>query len=141
MFRTLLLALLLAAPAAQAASSTYGEPMPAGEAVPVALALADATPAPGAPRKFAGRITEVCQAKGCWVMLDDDGQAARVMMKGHAFAVPKDARGAAIVYGTLEVKTLDEATARHLAQDAGREAAAPTREYHIVATSVELTGG
>ena len=141
MIRTLLLALLFAAPAAQAAPATYGEPMPAGEAVPVARALAEATPAPGAPRKFSGRITEVCQAKGCWVMLEDGGEAARVMMKDHAFAVPKDARGPAVVYGTLEVKTLDAAAAKHLAEDAGKDTPAARREYRIVASSVELAGG
>ena len=139
---TLLLPLLFVAASAFAAEPvTVGAAMPAGAAQPVAQALAQAGAEPGAPAKYAGRITEVCQAKGCWLMLEDGGQAARVMMKDHAFAVPKDARGPAVVYGTLQVKMLDEASAKHLAEDAGRATPAPTREYRIVATSVELQGG
>jgi hypothetical protein len=140
----LLLPLLFVAAAANAAGPvTFGAAMPAGEAHPVSHALAEAGAEPGAPAKYAGRITEVCQAKGCWVMLEDGGQAARVMMKDHAFALPKDARGAAVVYGTLQRKSLDAATAQHLAEDAGAGAKAPVAdsEYRIVATSVELQGG
>jgi hypothetical protein len=140
----LFLPLLFAAAAANAAGPvTFGAAMPAGAAQPVSQALEQAEAEPGAPAKYAGRITEVCQAKGCWVMLEDGGQAARVMMKDHAFALPKDARGAAVVYGTLQRKTLDAATAQHLAEDAGASAKTPvsSTEYRIVATSVELQGG
>ena len=142
----LFLPLLLAATAvAAAAPLIVGAAMPAGPALPVSQALAAATDQPGAPAKYSGRITEVCQAKGCWIMLEDGGQAARVMMKDHAFSVPKDARGAAVVYGTLQRKALDAQTAQHLAEDAGGTAAAaapgPTTEYRIVATSVELPAG
>lgn len=133
--------LTCAAPAAFAATSNvFGAPMPEGAATPIAAALAEATP-DAAQRKFAGRITEVCQAKGCWLMLEGDGQAARVMMKDHAFSVPKEARGGAVVHGTLSAQTLDAAQAQHLAEDAGRSAPVATREYRIVATSVELVGG
>lgn len=135
------LAFALLAPFAHAAPASYGEPMPAGEATPVSAALAGAGAEPGAPRKFSGRITEVCQAKGCWVMLEDDGRAARVMMKDHAFFLPKDTRGAAVVFGTLQARTLDAAAAQHLAEDAGKDEPAPTQEFRILATSVELLGG
>jgi hypothetical protein len=136
----LALLLLLAPFGCTDAAQVYGAPMPTGEVQPIAAAVAGFDPAATTPRKFSGRITEVCQAKGCWVMLEDGGQAARVMVKDHAFAVPKDARGAAIVCGTLAVKELDEKTARHLAADAGRDAPVPQREYRIVATSVEVQG-
>lgn len=135
--------LLLAAlfPFATLAAAPFGEPMPAGEAMPVSQAVAQAGAEPGEARKFSGRITEVCQTKGCWVMLEDDGQAVRVMMKNHDIAIPKDARGPAIVFGTLTVKELDAKMARHLADDAGREAPVATREYRITATSLELQDG
>lgn len=133
--------LLLLAPIGCAdAAQIFGAPMPAGEVQPIAAAVAGFDAAVTTPRKFSGRITEVCQAKGCWVMLEDGGQAARVMVKDHAFAVPKDARGEAVVFGTLAVKALDEKTARHLAADSGRDAPVPQREFRIVATSVEVQG-
>jgi hypothetical protein len=118
----------------------YGESMPVGAAYGVAAAIDAGVEPSAAPRKFAGRITEVCQAKGCWLMLEEEGRSARVMMKDHAFSVPKDARGTAIVYGILSDKRVDESTAQHLAEDAGRGAAPVLREYRIEALSVELTG-
>ena len=131
--------LLLALPLAHASDArVFGAAMPAGEAQPIAKALIDLS---GTARKYSGRIVEVCQAKGCWMMLEDDGRAARVMMKDHAFSVPKDASGAAIVFGTLSKKTLDAATAQHLAEDAGRKEPVPTQEWRIEALSVELAGG
>ena len=140
---SLLIALALPLSIASAgADRVYGEAMPTGDAQPVAAAIAAGVSEKASePRKFSGRITEVCQAKGCWVMLEDDGQVARVMMKDHSISVPKDARGPAVVYGTLSSKTLDEKMAKHLAEDAGRDAPAPTQEFRITATSVELGEG
>ena len=136
----LALLLLLAPFGCADAAQIYGAPMPAGDVQPIAAAVAGFDAAATAPRKFSGRITEVCQAKGCWVMLEEGGQAARVMMKDHAFAVPKDARGVAVVFGTLSAKELDDKTARHLADDAGRAEPVAKREFRIVATSVEVLG-
>jgi hypothetical protein len=141
MTRIALMLLLLAPLGCVDAAQVHGAPMPPGAAQPVAAALAGFEDDEAAPRKFSGRVTEVCQAEGCWLILEDGGKAARVMMKDHAFAVPKDARGAAVVFGTLSARTLDEKTARHLADDAGKDVPLPQREYRIVATSVELQGG
>lgn len=91
---------------------TYGEPLPEATAVPISVAAADTGAYAGAPHLFSGRITEVCQKEGCWLMLEDDGQAARVMMHDHAFAVPKDASGRAEVYGVLSVKQLSKEAAQ-----------------------------
>lgn len=135
--------LVLLSPMALAsdADSVFGEPMPPGEAVPVAHAMSKLQSGAGAQSKFSGRITEVCQKKGCWVMLEDDGAVARVMMKDHAFSVPQDARGGAVVFGTLSRTTLDPATAKHLADDAGKEQPVAADEFQIEALSVMLVGG
>lgn len=147
--RTSALALLSAAlllPAAagvRAADGTgrYGQPLPAtGDVVPVAVAAADPARYAGSPRRFSGRITEVCQKEGCWLMLEDDGHAARVMMRDHAFTVPKTASGAAEVYGVLSVKQLSEAAAKHLAEDAGDGAPVPAQELRIQADGVRIDG-
>src|SRR5690606_37333836 len=77
-------------------AKTYGEPIPAdGAVVSISTAAADVDAHAGEPRRYSGRITEVCQKEGCWMMLEDDGQAARVLMRDHAFSVPKDASGQA----------------------------------------------
>ena len=83
---------------------TYGEALPEATAVPISVAAADADAYVGKANRFSGRITEVCQKEGCWMMLEDNGEVARVMMHDHAFAVPKDASGRAEVHGVLSVK-------------------------------------
>ena len=118
MLRNTLLALLLLAPVAQAADDpeVFGAAMPEGEAATLDSALAAFDPArldssEDAPRKFSGRIVDVCEKRGCWAMLEADGKSARVMPREHDFMVPRDVRGPAIVYGTLSSADLSEAAA------------------------------
>ena len=74
------LALLSAIGLAHAGEPTrYGTPLPATAAVPVAEAVAAFDQHAGKPQRYSGRITEVCQAEGCWLVLEDNGQTARVM--------------------------------------------------------------
>lgn len=132
----LMLPLLLVSPLALAAD--YGEPMPEGEAIAIADAAADpAAFATGEPAKFSGRITQVCQKKGCWVVLEQDGASARVMAKDHGFEVPKDASGPAVAYGVLQEEPITEEHARHLVEDDGAAPPAP-KELRIVATSIAI---
>jgi len=135
------LLLSLAGLARAGEANTYGEPIPTdGAAVPISAAAADVDAHAGKPQRYSGRITEVCQKEGCWMMLEDDGQAARVLMRDHAFFVPKDASGEAEVYGVLSVKELSPEAARHLAEDAGNGALPQTRELRIEATGVRIEG-
>ena len=128
------------ATATSAAGSTYGAPMPeAVKAVSIADVAADPAQAGDAPRAFSGRITDVCQMQGCWMVLEHQGAFARVVMHDHAFSVPKDAKGDAVVYGTLRVKTLSEAEVEHLSKE-GRTPASKT-ELTIDATSVRIGQG
>mgnify|MGYP005749880257 CR=1 FL=1 len=134
--RLMLPLLLLVSPLALAAD--YGEPMPEGEAIGIAEAAADpAAHTTGQPAKFSGRITQVCQKKGCWVVLEQDGASARVMAKDHGFEVPKDASGPAVAYGVLQEEPISEEHARHLVEDDGAAPPAP-RELRIVATSISI---
>lgn len=150
-----ILALLLAAPAFATempskpvavvdGQPVYGVAMPDGAAVDIKDALGNATQYTDKPAKFSGRITSVCQTKGCWLVLANGETHARVMFGKHDFYIPKDSTGNAVVYGTLAVKELDEKTAKHLAEDAGKDPTAvtgPEVEYRITATSVMLQPG
>ena len=135
MRKTLMIALLSLSPAVLATS--YGAPMPAGDTVGIAAAAADPAAHAGKPQRFTGRITQVCQKQGCWVVLEQDGQSARVMAKDHGFAVPKDASGEAIAYGVLELEPITAEHAKHLVEDDGAKAPAE-RELRIVATAIEI---
>ncbi|MDQ2702631.1 MAG: DUF4920 domain-containing protein [Pseudomonadota bacterium] len=118
---------------------TYGDALPEATAVPISVAAADADAYVGKANRFSGRITEVCQKEGCWMMLEDDGEVARVMMHDHAFTIPKDATGRAQVHGVLSVKELSKEAAEHLAED-GNGVVPPTRELRIDATGVRIEG-
>lgn len=135
MRKTLLIALLALSPAVFA--TQYGEPMPAGDDIAIAAAAADPAAHAGKPQRFSGRITQVCQKQGCWVVLEQGGELARVMAKDHGFAVPKDASGQAVAYGVLEAKPISEEHAKHLVEDDGAQAPA-ARELRIVATGIEI---
>ncbi len=147
------LASALAGAAFPAAAASYGAPLPAGVA-PVAInaALADADAHDDAPGVFSGRITEVCQNAGCWLVIERDGVSARVNTN-HVFVIPKDSQGEAIVAGTLEPVPADpEAAAAATAEpahadDAGGEHAEhhaamaaedAARAWRIIATGVEI---
>jgi len=120
--------------------ASYGEAFTDGPTVAVSAAIADFDAHAGEPRSFSGRITEVCQAKGCWLMLEDEGQVARVMFGDHAFFLPKDASGTAIVHGILERKELTAEQVEHLSGDSAKGIAAEPVEYRIVADGVRVAG-
>ncbi|MFT3754722.1 MAG: DUF4920 domain-containing protein [Pseudoxanthomonas sp.] len=115
----------------------YGKPLPEVAAVPVSEAVAAFDQHAGKPQRYSGRITQVCQAEGCWMMLEDGGQSARVMFKDHAFLIPKDSSGRAQVVGVLSRKDLTPEQVEHLREDAKGLAVSPL-EYRILAEGVEI---
>ncbi len=92
--------------------------------------------------KVAGTIQTVCRKKGCWMTLagTTPKARARITFKDYGFFAPLDAQGnAALVEGTVEVKTLSEAERKHLADDAGSTVdAIPAHELRLVATALEV---
>lgn len=122
-----------------AMAANYGDAMPAGEVQDIAAAIAKNSSAQEVTGKFSGRITQVCQKEGCWLVIESNGRAARVEMKDHAFVVPKKARGSAIAYGVLSQVELDAEEAEHLAKDAGQEAKpVANSEWQILASAIEI---
>ena len=121
--------------------AVYGAELPSAAATAIPLGQAMTSPKElfGKASAFSGRITEVCQKQGCWMVLSaDNGEFARVFMHDHAFGVPKDATGDAVVYGTLKEKTLSAEQVEHLQQEGSSSASA--RELQIDATSVLIRG-
>lgn len=140
MLRRLLAAALLAT-AVPAVATDYGAPI-AADITPVPLAEVLADPAAFKDREIvvSGRIAQVCQTKGCWVMLTDGEAAARVMTQ-HKYFLPKDASGDAIAVGTLTERELDAEQAEHMSKDAGPGAKpleAGAREWRLMATSIRI---
>lgn len=128
-------------------------PSPPGEHFGAGLTLAEPTSLAevlASPERFArepvlvrGRVSEVCQRKGCWTILRDGEARVRVRFADYAFFLPRDCVGAdAWVEGTVSVRTLSEKEARHLeGERVGGEPEAihgPQREVGFVATGVRL---
>lgn len=88
-----------------------------------------------------GRISTVCQKKGCWLALDTGtAMPIRVLVPrtddGYGFTVPTTLAGQAMVTGKLQTVELDTTTQKHLAEDG----AAPPRaqEVQIAATGIRV---
>lgn len=126
---------------------------PEGELFGAELTLTRTTPLAelvGSPERFAqepvllrGRLADVCQRKGCWTVLRDGDARVRVRFRDYGFFLPRDAVGAeALVEGTVDVRTLSEADARHYASESLHDDPAavrgPQREIGFTASGVRL---
>ncbi len=125
--------------APKASSGHFGAPFSVAAAVPLTKAIGEGA---GNTVLVSGTVEAVCQKKGCWMVVKDGTDSARVMMKDHAFAVPVDSRGKPVlVEGTLTKRTFDEAQVKHLEQDKGGDPStvAGSRDEHVLmATGVEI---
>lgn len=70
-----------------------------------------------------GKVSEVCQKKGCWMTIVSEAGAPEMMVrfKDYGFFVPKDLSGSTVVMkgnAYREVVPVDEL--RHYAEDAGK---------------------
>jgi hypothetical protein len=76
------------------------------------------------PAKITGTVGEVCQKKGCWMMLVPDQAGLpemRVTFKDYAFFMPKDLTGKKVVLdGFAYVENTPVDVLRHYAEDAGK---------------------
>ena len=93
--------------------------------------------------KVEGKVTEVCQAKGCWMILVDGETYARIIFEDYNFFVPiETSMQRSLVYGVLTEHTLSSDQAEHFSQDAGAQSMldlhGKVKEYSIVARAVQL---
>lgn len=71
--------------------------------------------------KFASKVKEVCQKKGCWMYLDMGEDRAMVRFKDYEFFMPKDITGQeVIVSGNAYVEEMSVEDQRHYAEDGGK---------------------
>jgi hypothetical protein len=123
---------------------TYGAPINATGAQPIATLQQTLSNKDSAQVKLVGTADAVCQAKGCWLtMKTQDGQPMRVRFKEYAFFVPKDIVGKTVVInGWAHRETVPVSDLQHYAQDAGKstqEVAAitkPEQQYTFEADGV-----
>lgn len=75
--------------------------------------------------KITAKVREVCQAKGCWMILDlADGKEVMVKFKDYGFFVPKDIAGKnVIISGLAFINDMSVEEQQHYAEDARKTTA------------------
>ena len=101
---------LLLGGASQPEALTEGEDFGAGltleQTTPLAEIVRDPARFAGKTLLIHGRITEVCQKRGCWAVIREDDEQVRVRFKDYGFFLPKDCAGAkAYAQGSVAVGT------------------------------------
>ena len=121
----LLLAVLVAC-SLQAAELQLGKPLALKETLPIKKLLSTPESYVGKQVQVQGKITEVCQAMGCWMMLKDDADAmVRIKVNDGDIIFPKDSAGRKATAEGKFVKfnlTHEQAiaVAKHEAEEMGR---------------------
>lgn len=136
--------LLVAAPAAPVLADTWFGQAPASAADPVDVAEVAAEPQRwvGESLLVSGRVTDVCTNRGCWAVFESNGQMLRILARDHGFAIPAEARGAAIAHGVIERRELAEDEVRHMVEDDGADEGLldDPVEYRLIADGVRVAG-
>ncbi|HEY2016011.1 MAG TPA: DUF4920 domain-containing protein [Bryobacteraceae bacterium] len=122
-----LLSLLAAVSLLSAAEIKLGKPLTVKEPVAIAALMAHADDYVGKTVQAKGKITEVCQAMGCWMDLtNDEGQKIRIKVEDGDIVFPKDSAGKmAVAEGKFSKTELTReqavAQAKEEAQESGRK--------------------
>ena len=94
--------------------------------------------------KVTGKVTEVCQEKGCWMRVEKaGGETMLVRFKDYGFFMPKDLVGHTVVLdGEAKMKEVSVAQQKHYAEDAGKskeeieKITQPKKEVQFIAKGV-----
>ena len=130
--------------AGQKAGKHFGAPFTDAKVISLEKAMSDVDKIASKPVKIEGEIKDVCQAKGCWLVITDGDRAMRVSFKDYGFFVPKDAAGKKVVLeGTVDKKSISEMHAQHIAEESKEKTdpstiKGPQQILTMVATGVEI---
>ncbi len=119
-------------------AAVYGQSWPEDtpQAVGIATALMQAEQYVDNQAVISGRVTRVCQKKGCWMILAEGDVFARVDFNDHSFLIPKDSAGPAEVYGRLVTKELSDEQMAHYQSEGSGEL--KKNSYEIIADAVKI---
>ena len=139
----LLTAALVLAPGPAEAGDDFGAALTLDQPTALADVLANPERYAKEPVLIHGRLTDVCQRKGCWTVIQDAGAQVRVRFKDYGFFLPVDSTGReAFVEGVAVVETLSEKQARHQESESrhGNPDAVkgPRRQVGFTASGVRL---
>lgn len=130
------------------AVKSFGAVITTEGSVPVEKVVAMLNSADSIPMKVSGKVTSVCQARGCWMNVVDEsgiGKPIFVQFKDYGFFMPKDCAGKKVTLDGIAYKQVTPVEElRHYAEDKGatkEEIAAitePKEELKFLANGVVL---
>lgn len=95
------------------------------------------------PVRLVSRVTNSCDKKGCWIVINDGDATVRVTFKDYAFFVPLGFKDRDVVLeGILREEEIPEETLKHYAEDEKKSQdevdsiKGPQVQYTFEATSV-----
>ncbi len=126
----------------------YGDVITEPEVIPVSHAVEQLEDLAGQPVVVEGVINQVCQSRGCWMVVEEGGKTVRVRFADYGFFVPWESAGKTVrMQGTMKKETVSEEVARHWAEETDDPAVKP-EDIHgdqevimLMATAVSIKGG
>jgi hypothetical protein len=128
------------------APQEFGDGIKGEQAISYAQLVSQMEGQDSIPALVEAKVGEVCQAKGCWMTLVDEGaEDMRVTFKDYGFFMPKDLGGHTVLvegFAYRDVTSVDDL--RHFAEDAGKSEeeimaiTEPKEEIAFEATGVRI---
>jgi hypothetical protein len=95
--------------------------------------------------RVSGKVGDVCQKMGCWMVITEGDKHMRITTKDHKFFVAKDGAGSECqIEGIVIKKEADKERSEHYASESSDDAPVPqgeidnTATYEIVATGIRF---
>lgn len=127
---------------------SFGEKITADGAISYSSLVEKMTGDENVDAKVRGKVTSVCQVKGCWITITPEKEGDPEMFvkfKDYGFFMPKDIAGREVImdgYAFIETTSVDEL--KHYAEDEGRSKeeiegiTEPEQQYKFMASGVLL---
>jgi len=113
--------------------------------IPAADFLADPSSHVDKTVLIEGTVADVCQKKGCWMVLADGDKSIRVLTKDHKYGIAMDSTGQTCrIEGTVKSKEIKPEEVAHFEEEAANKDLIPekkvegTKTFELVATSIQL---
>jgi hypothetical protein len=103
-------------------AKTHGSKITMEKSIPLSSAIKNFDSFKNQEILVTGKVSEVCQKKGCWINLKEGEQTVKIEFKDYGFFVPFSLRGKSVrAQGKLQQKTLSESEQKHYLKDAGKD--------------------
>ena len=125
----------------------YGEAFTVTKSIPASEVIGNPAAHLDGPIRVTGTVSDVCQKKGCWLVLSEGENHMRVLMKDHSFAVNMKGTGFLCdIEGTVVAEKPNPDATAHYESEGQEGAPVPEKgdtevTYRLIASSVRMRKG